>query len=176
MKKSAHRAMTLYRNDDHVLPLTAQPDEKVLVTGYGVTTGTNLAADIQAKGVQVNRVYTGSAPSDAAIAAAVDAAKNADHVVVISNNAWGDPQQRSLITQLQATGTPVIVLAVGAPYELGYLPDTPTFLASFGYQPASMRAAADVLFGRRPTGHSPITIRTPDGSSVVAPFGTGLSY
>ncbi|WP_159440906.1 glycoside hydrolase family 3 protein [Jatrophihabitans endophyticus] len=176
MATAARRGVTLYRNSAGTLPLAANPGTKVLVTGYGATTSTTLTADLQAKGVQATRVYTGSAPSDAAIAAAVTAAKDADYAVVISNDAWGDAQQRALAAQVRATGTPTIVLAVGAPYELGYAPETPTFLATFGYQADSLQAATDVLFGAQPSGRSPVTVRTPDGTSVVAKLGSGLRY
>ncbi|MET1003909.1 MAG: glycoside hydrolase family 3 N-terminal domain-containing protein [Propionibacteriaceae bacterium] len=172
----AHRAITLLRNSAGVLPLQPDSGKTVLVTGYGVTTTTNLAAAIAGKGVTTTRVVTGTAPNEAAITAAVAAAEQADYVVDVSNNAWSDPAQRQLADRLRATGTPVVVLAVGAPYELGFAPATPTFLASYGYQPPSMRAAADVLFGAQPRGRLPITVRTPDGSAVVAKWGSGLRY
>jgi beta-N-acetylhexosaminidase len=171
---ATRHSITLLRNAGHLLPLARRSGKTVLVTGYGVTTTANLAADIEAKGVRTTRVVTGTAPSDTAIAASVAAARQADFVVDVSNNAWSDPRQRALADQLHATGTPVIVLAVGAPYELGFAPNTPVFLASYGYQPPSMVAAADVLFGAEPTGRLPITIRTPNGSTVVARWGSGL--
>ena len=175
MTDAARRSVTLYRNDG-TLPLASGSGKRVLVTGYGSATGQTLAADIAAKGVTTSRVYTGSAPSEAAIAAAESAARAADVAVVVTYNAWSDPGQRAVVTRVRATGTPTVVLAVGAPYELGYLPDVGTFLAAYGYQPVSLQAATDVLFGRSPTGRSPVTIRTPDGSSVVAAWGSGLRY
>ena len=175
MDTASARGVTLYRNDG-TLPLAPNSGKKVLVTGYGVSTGATLTAAIAAKGVSATNVYTGSAPTDATIAKAVAAARTSDYAVVISNDAWGDARQRTLAAAVQATGTPTIVLAVGAPYELGYAPSTPTFLASFGYQATSLRAAADVLFGTAPTGRSPITIRTPDGARVVAPLGYRARY
>ncbi|GAB2456026.1 glycoside hydrolase family 3 protein [Jatrophihabitans fulvus] len=176
MKAAAAHGVTLYRNADRTLPLAPNSGKKVLVTGYGVSTGATLTADIAAKGVQATNVYTGSAPSDATIDKAVAAAKQNDYAVVISNDAWNDPQQRKLAAAVEATGTPTIVLATGAPYELGYTPNTPTFLASFGYQAPSLQAAADAIFGANPSGRSPITIRTPDGKSVVAALGYRLRY
>ncbi len=173
---AAQKSITLLRNSAGLLPLQKDSQKSVLVTGFGVSTTANLAADLGAKGVTTTRLVTGSAPSDSAIVAAVAAAKTSDYVVDVSYNAWSSPQQRSLLDALQASGTPVIVLAVGAPYELGYAPSTPTFLASYGYQQPSLLAATDVMFGARPQGHLPITVKTPDGSSVVARFGSGLQY
>lgn len=173
---TAERSITLLRNSAGVLPLEADSGKKVLVTGYGVSTTANLAAALGTKGVTTTRLVTGSAPDDTAIAGAVAAAEGADYVVDVSYNAWSSPQQRSLAEQLQASGTPVIVLAAGAPYELGFAPSTPTFLVTYGYQLPSLQAATDVMFGAQPQGHLPITIKTPDGSSVVARLGTGLRY
>ena len=170
---AAQHAITLLRNSTHVLPLAAGSGKRVLVTGYGVTTTQNLAAAIAAKGVTTTTVVTGIAPSTTQIATAEAAARQADYVVDVSYNAWAYPEQRTLADQLQTTGTPVVVLAVG--YELGDKPSTPTFLASYGYQPPSVRSAADVMFGARPQGQLPISIRTPDGSSLVAAFGSGLT-
>jgi beta-N-acetylhexosaminidase len=58
----------------------------------------------------------------------------------------------------------------------GFQPSTPTFLASYGFQPASLQAVTDVIFGQDPTGLSPITIRTPDGSEIVAPLDSGIRF
>ena len=51
-----------------------------------------------------------------------------------------------------------------------------TFVAAYGYQPATLTALVADLFGASPRGHLPVTVRTPDGSSVVAAYGTGLRY
>lgn len=176
MASAAQHGMTLVRNTAHVLPLAANSGKSVLVTGWGATGTQTLATAMAARGVTTSRVYTGSAPSAAAIAASVAAAKQNDVTVVMTNNAWSDPGQVSLVQQLQATGKPIVVVAVGAPYELGYLPGTATFLASYGYQPVSLQAISDTVFGAQPTGHLPVTIRSSDGSTVVAPFGTGGRY
>jgi beta-N-acetylhexosaminidase len=166
----------MLRNVGRALPLTATPTMSVLVTGFGKETVTRLAAAIAGHGVSTSEVVTGRTPDAHLIAASIAAARRVDVVVDVSFNAWSDPAQRLLAEQLRATGTPVVVLAVGAPYELGYAPDTPVFLASYGHQPASMVAVADVLFGAQPGGRLPVTIRTPDGSAVVARWGSGLRY
>jgi hypothetical protein len=51
-----------------------------------------------------------------------------------------------------------------------------TFVAAYGYQPATLSALVAMLFGAEPRGHLPVTIRTPDGAGVVAQYGTGLHY
>lgn len=171
--RTASDSITLVRNG--VLPLAANTGAKVLVTGWGVGTTSTLASDIAGHGVTVQRIWTGS-PGQAAIDQAVAAAKQSDDVVVTTDNAWGDTTQQSLVQQLLATGKPVVVVAVGGPYDLAYFPSAPTFVAAYGYQPVTLTAVADDLFGAQPKGHLPVTIHTPDGAAVVAQYGTGLGY
>lgn len=175
MDAAADRSITLLRNSAKVLPLAPNSGKKVLVTGWG-SAGTNaMTAQVASHGVTATRLYTGGAPSQALIDAAVAAARQNDATIVLSYNSWGDPGQIALINALQATGKPIVVLATGAPYELGQLPTVTTFVAAYGYQTTSLRAAANVLFGTQPRGHLPVTVKAADGS-VAAAFGTGLSY
>jgi beta-N-acetylhexosaminidase len=173
--RAARDSITLVRNDDATLPLTADSGDSVLVTGWGVGTTATLTADIASHGVTVDRMWTGS-PSQQKIDAVVAAAKTHDYVVVTTGNAWGDVTQQSLVNQLLATGTPVIVVAVAAPYGLAYFPSAPTFVAAYGYQPDTLAAVANVLFGAQPLGHLPVTIRSVDGTDIVAHYATGLRY
>jgi beta-N-acetylhexosaminidase len=173
----AQDSMTLVKNDHSVLPLADGSGKHLLVTGWGASSTQTLAADIAAHGVTTQRVYTGSSPSAAAIAAAVAAARQNDVTVATTNNAWGDANQQRLIKELLATGKPVIVVALGGPYDIAYFDEAPTFLAAYGYQPNSLTAIANTLFGANPTGRLPVTIPVaghPD--QPLYRWGTGLRY
>ncbi|WP_433376791.1 glycoside hydrolase family 3 N-terminal domain-containing protein [Actinoplanes sp. CA-142083] len=160
MADAAARSITVLR--DKALPL--QSGQTVLVTGWGVSTTTNLANALGA-----TRFYTGS-PSDAVIAQAVAAAIQHDVTVVTTYNAWSDATQQRLVAALLATGKPIIVTAVGAPYDLSYFPTAETYVAAYGYQPVSITALAAVLQGKTPaTGRLPVTIEG------LYPYGSGLS-
>lgn len=174
--RTASDSITLVRNDAQALPLAANSAKKVLVTGWGAGTTQTLASEIASHGVTTQRLYTGSNPSAATIDAAVAAAKQSDDVVVTTDNAWGDTGQQSLVQQLVATGTPVIVAALGGPYDLAYFPDVQTYLAAYGYQPPTLDALVADLFGAQPKGHLPVAIRTPDGAATVAAYATGSRY
>ncbi|WP_344617259.1 glycoside hydrolase family 3 protein [Dactylosporangium salmoneum] len=155
------------------LPLAA--GSSVLVTGWGVSTTQTLTDGLAARGLSATRLWTGS-PSPALIAQAVAAAQTAAATVVTTNNAWSDPTQVALVQALLATGRPVVVAAVGGPYDIAYFPTAPAYLAVYGYQPPSLAALADALTGRAGTpGRLPVTIRTPDGASVLYAFGSGSS-
>jgi len=171
------RTTTLVANDDGVLPLSA-PGKDVLVTGYGVTTTQTLADGLTAAGAATTVRQTGTSPSATAIAGAVAAAQGKDAVVVTTMKAWGTPAQQRLVKALQDTGIPVIVVATRDPYDIAYLPGTATYLATYSYSPVAIESVARVITGSvAPTGKLPVDIPTKDDpSSVLFPFGHGLSY
>jgi beta-N-acetylhexosaminidase len=175
MADAAQRSITLLRNGDNVLPLSATSGKHVLVTGWGASTTTNLAAALTSAGVTTQRVYTGS-PSQATIDTAVAAAKANDVTVVTTYNAWGDTSQQNLVKQLLATGKPIVVVSVGGPYDLAYFPAATTYLAAYGYQPVTTTAIADTLLGAEPTGHLPVTVPDAAGDATLLPYGSGLTY
>jgi beta-N-acetylhexosaminidase len=174
MAGAAKDSITLLRNNNGTLPLAANSGKHVLVTGWGVGTTQNLANDLTAKGLTTQLLWTGS-PGSAAIAQAVAAAQQNDATVVTSYNAWGDTNQQNLVDALLATGKPVIVAAVGGPYDIAYYPTAPTFLASYDYQPPSLVALADAITGTAPTGHLPVTIQAVPGGTLFG-YGSGLSH
>jgi len=174
--RAARDSITLVRNGDGTLPLAGGSGKKVLVTGWGSGTTQTLTTAIAAHGVTTQRVWTDQGEHPASNAAAVAAAKTSDYVVVTTDNAWGSPGQQAFVQQLLATGTPVIVVALGGPYDLAYVPAAQTYVAAYGYQPPTLDALVSALFGTQPLGHLPVTVRSPDGSTVVAHYATGLRY
>lgn len=178
-----NRTTTLVRNDDGVLPV-AVGGKNVLVTGYGVTTTATLAAGLTAQGARTTTVETGTSPTDAKIAASVAAAQGKDAVVVTTMKAWDTTLtdktrgQQKLVAALLATGVPVVVVATRDPYDIAYLGDAPTYLATYSYSPVAIQAAARVIAGTvAPTGKLPVDIPTKDDpDTVLYPFGHGLGY
>jgi beta-N-acetylhexosaminidase len=173
----SNRTTTLVANGDDVLPLSA-PGKDVLVTGYGVTTTQTLADGLTAAGAATTVRQTGTTPSATAIAGAVAAAQGKDAVVVTTMRAWSNAAQQRLVKALQDTGVPVIVVATRDPYDIAYLPGTATYLATYSYSPVAIEAVARVITGSvSPTGKLPVDIPTQDDpSSILFPFGHGLSY
>jgi len=108
---------------------------------------------------------------DVTIAAGPDEVLNRswDNVVVVSLS-WrtyaGVQTVQSLRRQF---GERVVVVGAGNPYELLRFPDVGTYLAAYGPDPASMRAAAKVLSGQlRATGRLPVDLpgRYPRGHAA----------
>lgn len=177
MATAARRSITLVKNDAQTLPLTSSNAGHTLVTGYGATSVPAVAARLGTHGITTKSLTTGTAPSDATIQGAVDAAKDQDAVVVLTYNAWGDTQQQKLVNALLATGKRVAVVSVGGPYDIAYFTGAKAYVAAYGFQPASLTAAADTLTGTPPTGKLPVTIPVaghPD--QTLYPYGTGLRY
>jgi beta-N-acetylhexosaminidase len=179
-RTASNRSVVLVRNSAGVLPLAAHTGKKVLITGFGQVTTATIGQDIGAQGLTPQVLATGSAPSGAMISSAVAAARQSDIVVVSTFNAWtpGTPGQLNLVGALLATGKPVVVAAVGTPYDIAYLPGATTFITSLDYQPVSLHALVRAIFGQvKPSGKLPVTITRPGRPrAVLYPFGYGLSY
>jgi beta-N-acetylhexosaminidase len=175
-RRAARDSITMLRNEAGVLPLASNSGRKVLVTGFGETTTATLGGAIANHGLTPQILDTGFSPSLEAIAEALAAARSAELVVVSSFNAWTPgSSQLELIDQLLATGKPVIVAAVGTPYDVAYLPGAPTFIAGLSYQPPSLEAMVEAMFGElAPRGKLPVTVTAPGSSKVIYPFGWHL--
>lgn len=168
------RTVTLVKNDG-VLPLTK--GTTVLVTGWGVSTTRLVSEELAARGMTTTVLETGFTPTSEKITAAVAAAKEVDVAVVLTNNASTNTAQRTLVTQLAATGTKVVVSAMRNPYDLTWVPGN-ALVATYSYSPVTPPSLARVLVGEvNPTGKLPVDLPAPgDVNQIVHPYGHGLSY
>ena len=177
------RTTTVLRNDAGLLPLTAEA-RSILVTGWGVTTTASMGQALSRRGHTPTVLETGAKPTDASIAAAVSGAAANDVVVVLTQKAWDwavtDPEKRQqrLVRELVATGTPVVHIAVRDPYDVAYLPDVQTSIATYSYTPVSMESAAKVVHGEvAPRGTLPVDVPVAgDPATVLYPFGYGETW
>lgn len=176
--------VTALRNTDGagaaILPV--DPDAGINVVTTNTAAGNDLAAALGEGGASAAVQAVGTRPSDAAIAAAVQAAPAHDLTVVITSNAWDtvttDPEgrQRRLVAELAATGHPVVAVAARNAYDVAYLPESAGFLAAYSSTTVSMRSVAKVLTGElSPAGRLPVVVPAADGS-VLYPIGHGLTW
>ncbi|MDW4911106.1 glycoside hydrolase family 3 protein [Streptomyces sp. ADMS] len=182
----AERTTTLLVNERQLLPLSRVTQKRVLVVGADPaspsgTTGpptTVLANALTELGFTATALSTGTGPSAAVIARAVAAAGEVDAVVVGTYNLNSTSSQRTLVTQLLATGRPVVCVAVRNPYDVAQLPAVQAYLASYSWTDVELRAAARVIAGRvGPRGRLPVPVLSADDPTrVLYPIGHGLSY
>ncbi|MFE6271204.1 glycoside hydrolase family 3 protein [Streptomyces goshikiensis] len=162
---------TLLANPDKLLPLDAGAAPRLLVTGTDPaspsgTTGpptSVLARELTALGCRASAV----APARAVAAAPGHAAV----LVCTYNVPDGESPQRTLVTELLATGVPVIVVAIRNPYDPARLPRCAAELATYSWTDVELRAAARVITGAaRPAGRLPVPV------PGRYPLGHGLAY
>lgn len=177
------RTITALRDDTDLLPLPPAAGRGVLVTGWGASTVQALAAGFTARGATATVRVTGSAPSDAAIAAAAADAHGKDLVVVLVNSTPTGTQttpgnrarQRLLVEALMSSGTDVVAVAVRDPYDAAHVAGATAWLCTFSYTAVSMESVVRVLQGEvRSAGRLPMAIPTADGSATLYPFGHGI--
>jgi beta-N-acetylhexosaminidase len=98
--------------------------------------------------------------------------------VVLLNQVWRNEAQRRLVSSLQGTQKPVVLVTVREPYDIAHLSNVSTYVATYGYRPVSMRALAKVLVGQvNPTGKLPVAIPAAgQPTSILYPVDHGLSY
>lgn len=176
--------VTVLRNTgaDGAAILPVAPTGRVNVVTAITAAGNDLAAALREGGATAGVQAVGTRPSDAAIAAAVQAAPAHDLTVVVTSNAWDttttDPEgrQRRLVAELAATGHPVVAVAARNAYDVAYFPETAGFLAAYSSTTVSMRSVAKVLTGAiSPAGRLPVVVPAADGS-VLYPIGHGLTW
>jgi beta-N-acetylhexosaminidase len=166
----ARRSLTIVREGPGALPLRKGAKLLSLVVADEASlngpTGP-LAAEVRARVPSVRTVTLDPRSTPEETRAAVEAAKDADAVLVSlfvrTRSGQGKitvPEAgRTAIPQLLALGKPVVVVSFGSPYLLRNFPDLPTYLCAWGGQDIAQVAAVQALFGEAAIGGKlPITI------------------
>jgi beta-N-acetylhexosaminidase len=179
-RRTTARSITLLKNRDNLLPLEPHTGARVLVAGWGQTSTPLIANEIASRGLTTQALWTAQNPTAEQARQAKAAARKYDLVVIDTFNVWS-PQsfgQIRLVNALVGSGTPVVVIAIGTPYDAAYLRRADAFLSTYDYQPVSVNAAVAALFGRvNPQGKLPVTVpRWNHPHRALFPFGFGLSY
>ncbi|NHC12733.1 glycoside hydrolase family 3 protein [Motilibacter sp. E257] len=172
-QRVADASVTLLKDAADVLPV--RPGRSLLVTGYdsgGSVAG--VAARITARGVAADALGAGTSPTQAQVDAAAAAARTHDVTVVLTSNASTSPRQQALVTALQATGKPVVQVALRNPYDIAAFPAVPTALLTYSSKDVSLDALARVLTGSlQPKGRLPVAIPAANGSTLFD-YGSGI--
>jgi beta-N-acetylhexosaminidase len=172
----ARRSITLLR--DGALPLRRGEQVTTLVAGVTQTTnrGIVLATHVPRYAELIERATGGSVvawwsdaddPTPVEVREATSLAERTDQAVLFTHS-HGElcTGQSDLVRAVQATGTPLAVVATGTPYDIQQFPDVPAYVATYMLSfvpmhlnnPHVLEAAVEVLFGAGAKGGLPVDI------------------
>jgi beta-N-acetylhexosaminidase len=150
----ARASVTLLRADPAEFPI-AQGRRVGVITAEAA-----LARALEARLPDVESLVVPAYPSNAQRVElrqrAREVALDVDLVVVGVINS----RQLDLVTMAAAANRPVIVVSMGLPYLVEFVPEAKAVLALYSYRGVSAEAAADALVGGQGTpGHLPVTLQ-----------------
>ncbi|HYJ47465.1 MAG TPA: glycoside hydrolase family 3 N-terminal domain-containing protein, partial [Pyrinomonadaceae bacterium] len=170
----AEHAITLVRNDAHLLPLNnTRADARIF--NLAITNGDDRAwvsnpfvSALTRSGRRVETVVLDDRSSDADVQKALERAAGADLVIASLYGRVRTGQSASIglpepgvraLNSLLERNAPVIGISFGNPYVLQGFPQMKTYLVAYGDMPALQQAAARALLGEMDvTGRLPITL------------------
>lgn len=167
----AEKSVTLVQNKGDILPLEAESAGSIFITGPGQAQPNALMECLNEKEFNVDSFSTDTSPTERQIESAVEQAEEADKVIVTTYTAHTNEAQQDLVKALMATDVPVIVAALGNPYDLNAFPDVDAYMNTYSYLDVSIPALGNVIAGdTNPFGVLPVSI--PDSYEK----GHGLDY
>ncbi|MGG5252865.1 glycoside hydrolase family 3 protein [Neobacillus sp. SM06] len=180
--KAAKKSITVLKNEN-VLPFKANDKHAtIFVVGPEIfESRKQMEAIIQSVRHKtfgkVTHTITSADPTAAEIQNATNLANQADRLIVATYSASTLSQgQIRLVKALESSGKPLVVLSLGLPYDIKHFPAIGAYIASYAIDrwgspvPSSWNAAVDVLFGSKPEGKLPVSIKG------LYQFGDGLAF
>lgn len=177
-KEAAAKSITLVKNDNAVLPLSAAPEDKIVVVGGSNFSINLLAAEVEKHHANVTYINTSKTLSAAQLAQVEEAKYIIVGTYTSSVGGRAPSADQMLMTNqlITETNAPVIAVGVRNPYDVMSYKNVDAYLTQYGFRPASFEAAANTIFGKNnPTGKLPVTIYNQDGS-VLYSFDHGLGF
>jgi beta-N-acetylhexosaminidase len=173
-REIAEHAVTLVRDESHLLPATSQRANARLFV-LAVTNGEDrlsvaqpFASTLARAGRKIEVVVLDERSSDKEVDKVLERAKGADLVVAAlygrvrtgqsNSGALPEPGKRAL-DKLIDRKSPLVGISFGNPYLLESFPDLKTYVVAYGDMPSLQQAAARALVGEIDvTGRLPITL------------------
>ncbi|GCE26896.1 beta-N-acetylhexosaminidase [Dictyobacter alpinus] len=155
--QSYERSTTVVRDQQHLLPLHLQPEQRILIAilqpaAYTLASDKSQAADTFVEQVRQRHAHVETITITVQDATRMrqkigEVVKDFAMIIVLTVNANLDHYQGDVVRHFLQTGKPVIGLAVYSPYDLLAIPQLETYLVTYEYTPPALQAAARVLFG-----------------------------
>lgn len=128
-------------------------------SGVGNEDGDSAAfASVMSRAFKARGLVTAKDPDSAQIREAVEAAAQADKIVLATCNAHLFRGQLALAGALAALGRPMAVIALRNPYDLASLPDSVWKLAAYDYSAPAFDALEEILRGGSVSGVCPVRL------------------
>ncbi len=170
-REIAARALTLVRNDNHLLPLRLSVDSRlavVLPEPADLTPADTssyvrpaLAPALRALGATVDEYLTPLNPPESESLALAETLRSRGYVAIIACtlNASDHPGQAALVNALLQAGVPTVAAAVRMPFDLSAYPAAPAYVCAYSILPPAMEALAQAILGRIPfAGRLPVAL------------------
>ena len=185
-QRVADAAVTLVRDDRHVLPLKASPDTRVvqlnvLDTRAGWREGPVGGINSVELTKRFPRAVTVSVDDQSTPAELDDVRKLVQLADVVVVNAYirvaafkGSialtRDEMNLIREISASKKPMVFVSYGSPFVLTHLPELPSYVVTYDITPAAEFAATRAIVGEIPfRGHLPVSL------PGLFPVGHGLT-
>ncbi len=165
----AKRSITLVRDQAGLLPLHLQPAQRIAVvfaTPMDLTpadtssyVSPTLGQSLRLYHKHVDEFLISQSPSSMEICNLLNQLWNYDLIVVGTINAYNQPMQALLVTEILKTGIPSVIVGLRLPYDLMAFPEATTYACTYSILEPSMKALAAAMFGKGGfSGHLPVSI------------------
>ncbi|MCL6518507.1 MAG: beta-N-acetylhexosaminidase [Armatimonadetes bacterium] len=173
----AHKAVTVLRNKDKILPLKLGENDQILVLGMHPATE-SFAQAIRKYHKNTKHLRVSASPSPEEISRINQLMKQSKVALLTTcpSEPWTrgfikEKIQAEFVSRMLNSKTPAVIVTVREPYDLRHFPDSRTCIATYGYPAATVQATADLIFGKvRPSGRLPVSV------PGYADFGAGISF
>jgi beta-N-acetylhexosaminidase len=172
----AEKSVTVVRNDAGLLPLRPDPGARILALQPAPSRVTpadtsnlyppGMAQALRGHHDQITEIVYPQRPRTGDISRILTEA--AGHDLVIAGTVNAGPEQAALVNGLLQIDTPVVTVALRAPYDLTSYPASATHLCTYTALEPSMAALARILFEGGGKGRLPV------GIPGLHPLGHGL--
>jgi beta-N-acetylhexosaminidase len=169
--QTAEKSITLLRNGDNVLPMTAEKASKTLFVVIAADDepieGVALMPEIARRAPRAKIIRLDPRTVSEEYGAAVKQAADYDAIVIapfvkraaLKGTVALPENQTNFVRQMLSLNKPVAVVAFGSPYLIRQFPEAKNYVAAYAIEEVAQTAAARAMFGEVPfTGKLPVSV------------------